>query len=204
MPTPGQLVATIKSAATKATAVHIKGSFADNGVAESLDVQLNKDGTASGTVGESGALIPVIVADKVYYIQFTKDLMTASNINPTSDLGRSLLDKWVPSTAKMLSGSSMVSGLKQAMDFNTLVPGLFGQLGGDTPAESGTTTVNGVPAHVYTYPDNSSADVATAAPHYLVRIAESASQGNGSLDFTGWDKPVAVSAPAAQDIYSGT
>jgi hypothetical protein len=203
MPAEGSIVDTIKAAAAKATAVHIKGSFTESGSAESIDLQLNKDGTASGTVSEAGASIPVIAVDKVYYVRFTRQLMTTSRIETTSEVGKALLDKWVPSTAQIVKGSSLVAGLEQAANFNTMVPNLFNQFGGDTPFEAGTSTVNGVPVHVYTYPDNSSADIATAAPHYLIRIAEPDSKSKGQLDFTGWDKPTKVSAPPKSEIYSG-
>jgi hypothetical protein len=203
MPAEGAIVDTIKSAATKATAVHIKGSFTEGGSAESMDLQLNKDGSASGTVSEAGASIPVIAVDKVYYVRFTKALMTTSKIETTSEVGKALLDKWVPSTAQIVKGSSLVAGLEQAANFNTMVPNLFNQFGGDTPSEAGTDTVNGVPVHVYTYPDNSSADIATAAPHYLIRIAEPDGQSKGQLDFTGWNKPTKVAAPPKSEIYSG-
>jgi hypothetical protein len=203
MPAPDKLVSTIKSAATSANAVHIKGSFTDNGTAESLDVQLNKDGSASGTIAQGGTTIPIIVAKKVYYVQFTKQLMSGNGIDPTSAAGKLLLNKWVPSTATMLKGSGMVDGLKQAVDFNSLVPSLFDQMTNDKPKDAGTDTVNGTPVHVYTSTDGSKADIASTTPHYLMRLSEPASQGKGQLDFTGWNKPVKISPPAAADIYSG-
>ncbi|HEX5404254.1 MAG TPA: hypothetical protein VFX16_18345 [Pseudonocardiaceae bacterium] len=203
MPAPGKLLATVKSAATSASAVHIKGSFTDDGDALALDVQLNKDGSASGTIGESGTNIPVVVANKVYYVQFTKDLMSTNGIDPTSQAGQLLLNKWVPSTAKMLAGSGMVDGLKQAVDFNSLVPNLFGQLSDDPPKPAGTDTVDGIPVHVYTFSDGSKADIESAAPHYLIRLVEPASAGKGQLDFTGWDQPVKIAPPASADVYSG-
>jgi hypothetical protein len=203
MPAPDKLVSTIKSAALAAKAVHIKGAFTDSGTAEALDVQLNKDGSASGTIAEGGTTIPVIVADKVYYVQFTKQLMSGNGIDPTSDAGKLLLDKWVPSTATMLKNSGMVDGLKQAVDFNSLVPSLFDQMNGDLPQDTGTDTVNGTPVHVYTSKDGSKADIASSSPHYLMRLSEPASEGKGQLDFTGWDKPVRIAPPAKADIYSG-
>jgi hypothetical protein len=203
MPAPDKLLDTVKSAATSASAVHIKGSFTDSGEALALNVQLNKDGSGSGTIGESGTNIPVIVANKVYYVQFTKDLMSTNGISPTGQAGQLLLNKWVPSTAKMLAGTGMVDGLKQAIDFNSLVPNLFGQLSGDTPKAGGTDTVDGVPVHVYTFSDGSKADIGSDSPHYLIRLSEPASDGKGQLDFTGWDKPVKISAPAKGEIYSG-
>lgn len=204
MPAPDKLLDTVRTAAQNASAVHIKGSGLDSGTKMSLDMQLNKDGSASGTIDEGGSTISLVVADKVYYIQFTPSLMSTAGIDPAGDVGKLLVNKWVPSTSKMLAGSDMVDGLKPATDYNTFVPGLFDQMkGSDVPKSTGTDTVDGVPVAVYTFSDGSKADIATSTPHYLIRLIEPPSQGKGQLDFTGWDKPVTVSKPSAAEIYSG-
>lgn len=203
MPAPDKILTTIKSAATSAKAVAIKGSITDSGTAESLDVKLNKGGDSSGNIGEGGTTVPVIVSKKVYYVQFTKELMSGNGVDPNSDAGKLLLNKWVPSTATMLANTGMVDGLKQALDFNTLVPGMFDQFPKETPKDSGTDTVDGTPVHVYTFSDGSKADVATAAPHYLMKLTEPASEGKGELDFSSWDQAIKIDAPPAADIYSG-
>lgn len=204
LPAPANLLATVRSAAESASAVHVKGSFTDSGSAVSVDMQLNKDGSASGTVGLGGSTFPLLVVDKVYYIQFTRNVMSTNGISPTSAAGRLLLNKWVPSNAKGMNLGDMVTSLKPATDYDTFVPMIFDQFGssGDVPKETGTSTVNGVPVGVYTFSDNSKVDVATAAPHYLVEVAEPPSDGKGKLDFAGWDQPVKITAPPARDIFT--
>jgi hypothetical protein len=203
MPPPAKVLDTVKSAASGASAVHVKGSVTDSGSTVGLDIQLNKDGSASGTITEGGTTVPLIVADKVYYIQFTKNLMSTNGIDPTSSAGTLLLNKWVPSNSKMLSGDNMVSGLKPLLDYNSLLNNIIGQAGSDVPKQTGTDTVDSVPVQVYTMPDGSKVDVGTASPHYLIRLVAPKSAGPGQLDFTGWNQPVKVSAPPASEIYSG-
>lgn len=203
MPAPGQILSTTKQAATGASAVHIKGAFTDSGDHVALDIQLNKsDGSAQGTITEGGTTVPLILTNKVYYIEFTPALMSASGIDPTSAAGKLLDNKWVPSNSKVLSGTDMVSGLSPLTDYNSFIPTLFGQLDG-TPKQSGTDNVNGSAVAVYTFSDGTKADIASSTPHYLMRLVEPASEGKGQLDFTGWNQPVAVSAPPASQIYNG-
>jgi hypothetical protein len=168
-----------------------------------MDLQLNKDGSASGTIGESGTTIPLIVANKVYYVQFTKDVLDMSGVSATSQTGKVLLDKWVPSTSKMLSNSDMVSGLKPLLDYTSLFNDILSTAGAATPKADGSSTVNGVDVHSYTLGDGTKMDVTSASPHYPVRVIAPKSQGTGQLDFTGWSQPVQVSPPPAAQIYSG-
>lgn len=204
LPAPANLLATVRSAAQSASAVHVTGSFADSGDHVSVDMQLNKDGSASGTVGLGASTFPLLVVDKVYYIQFTRNVMANNGISPSSAAGKVLLNKWVPSNAKGMDLGDLVTSLKPATDYDTFIPMIFDQIksANDTPKPTGTDTVNGIPVQVYTFSDNSEADVATAAPHYLVELAEPPSEGKGKLDFTGWDQPVKVSAPPAKEIFA--
>lgn len=204
MPAPADLLATVRSASESASAVHVKGSFVDSGDSVSVDMQLNKDGSASGTVSLDGSTFPLLVVDNVYYIQFTKGVMAGNGISPTSAAGKLLLNKWVPSNAKGMDLGDLVNSLKPATDYDTFIPMIFDQIksADDAPKPTGTDTVDGVPVEVYTFSDNSKADVATAAPHYLIEAAEPPTEGKGKLDFTGWDQPVKISAPPARDIFT--
>ena len=44
--------------------------------------------------------------------------------------------------------------------------------------------------------------VTASTPHYLMRLSDGLST-SGSFDLTGWNHPVAVTAPPASEIYSG-
>jgi hypothetical protein len=203
LPAPAAVMDQVKSASKSASAVHVKGTVTDSGSTVSMDLQLNKDGSASGTLGESGTNIPIIAAKNVYYVQFTADLMKSNGMSATSAAGKLLLNKWVPSTSKMMSGSNMVSGVKPLLDYTTFISGMADQLVGTNAKAGQPDTVNGTSVQLYTLSDGTKADVTTASPHYLVRLVPPASQGSGQLDFTNWNQPIAISAPPAAQIYSG-
>jgi hypothetical protein len=196
MPPPTQILAAIKSSASNASAVHIKGSAVDSGTSVALDLQLNKDGSASGTIAEAGTTIPLIVANKVYYVQFTKDLMSGNGIDPTGQAGALLLNKWVPSTSKMLSGTDMVSSLKPVLDYNALLSNMLNQAGTDTPKATGEDTVNGSAVEVYTMSDGTKVDVTKSTPHYLVRLVAPKSAGPAQLDAVIEEKAGGAGEPA--------
>lgn len=196
-------VAGIKSAIQGASAVHIKGTVTSSGSTVTLDLQLNKNGSASGTLGEGGADIPIVLANKVVYVQFTGDVMKANGVQPASAAGKLLLNKWVPSTSQVLSGSDIVSGVQPLLDYDTFTSGMISQIPSGDPKVGKTDTINGTPVQLLTFSDGSTADVATTSPHYLMRLTPGPKDGSGSLDFTNWNQPVAVAAPPASEIYSG-
>jgi hypothetical protein len=95
----------------------------------------------------------------------------------------------------------MVSGLKPLLTYDSFVNAMFAQTS-EVPTLTGTDVVADTPVLVYESRDGSTVYVTKASPHYLLRMSAPAS-GSGQLDFTGWNKPVAVSAPPANQIYSG-
>lgn len=64
-----QLEARITAAAANVTAIHLSGTMTDSGQSVSLDMQINKDGSAQGTVTEQGATIPVIATATATYLR---------------------------------------------------------------------------------------------------------------------------------------
>jgi hypothetical protein len=200
---PAAVMNQVKTAINGASAVHIKGNVTDSGNTVSLDLQLNKDGSASGTLGEGGMNIPIIATKTADYLQFTTDLMKSSGVTATSAAGKLMLNKWVPSTSPLMAGSDMVSSIKPLLDYTSFISTLASQIAGDNAKVGRTTSVNGTPVRLYTLTDGTVAAIATATPHYLMRLVPAASQGGGQLDFTNWNLPVAVTAPPAAQIYSG-
>jgi hypothetical protein len=97
--------------------------------------------------------------------------------------------------------SDMVAGLKPLLNFDSFVSSMFGQAS-EVPTLTGIDVVNGTPVYTYESADGSVVYIGKAGPHYLARMTAPAS-GSGSIDFTGWNQPVAVVAPPASAIYSG-
>jgi hypothetical protein len=201
--TPGALISEMVSACQNASGVHIKGSIAGSGGKVSMDLQLNKDGDASGVLNEQGRDMDIVSTKGVVYLKFTAGLMQASGIDPSSMEGRLLLNKWVASTSDVMSGGGLVSGVKPLLDYDTFFRGMTQQIPAGAARAGKTDVVNGTPAQRYTFSDGSTFDIATGSPHYLMRLITVAKDGAGQVDFTGWNQPVAVSAPPTSDIYSG-
>ncbi|HEX4705770.1 MAG TPA: hypothetical protein VH352_26870 [Pseudonocardiaceae bacterium] len=189
----------VRTAFLGATAVHIKGTLTNNTGSLSLDLQLNKDNTASGTISEGGAAIPVLSAGGKFYVQFTPQLISQSTNSAVGQAGAVLTNKWVSSDSPL--ASSMVAGLKPLLTFDSFVSNMFAQTSA-APTLTGTDVVNNTPALVYESTDGSTVYIAKSSPHYLARMTAPAS-GSGSLDFTGWNQPVPVSPPPAAQIYTG-
>jgi hypothetical protein len=201
--TPGALISEMVSACQNASGVHIKGSVTGSGGKVSMDLQLNKDGDASGLLNEQGRDMDIISTKGVVYVKLTAGVMQASGIDPSSVEGQLLLNKWVASTSDVMPGGGLVSGAKSLLDYNTFFQGMTQQIPADAAKAGRTDIVNGTPVQRYTFSDGSTFDIATSSPHYLMRLITVAKDGAGQVDFTGWNQPVAVSAPPAGDIYSG-
>lgn len=195
---PGdQVEGAVRTAFQGASAVHIHGTLSNQSGSLTLDLQLNKDNTASGTVNEGGATMPLRAVGGTYYLQFTPQLVGASTNPQVKQAAAKLTGKWVTGTSGLASG--IVGSLKQLLSYDGFLQNMFSQ-SSQVPNATTTDTVDGVPVVVYEASDGASVYVATASPHYLMRMT-APSDGSGQLDFTNWNRPVPVTAPAAADIY---
>lgn len=201
MPPPSEVLSDVQKSAQAASAVHVKGDIVDSGSKISLDVQMNKDGSASGTIGQDGQTLNLIIADGVDYVQFTRDLLGAAGLDPSSGPGTQLLNKWVSSKSQLLAGSGMESAF-QEISFKPFVSNVFSDIGKETAKAAGTTTVDAIQVETYKAKDGT-AYVSTSSPHYLIRLVAAPSDGSGQIDFTGWDQPREINPPDESQIYSG-
>ncbi|HJP73365.1 MAG TPA: hypothetical protein VJ914_03805 [Pseudonocardiaceae bacterium] len=193
----------VTSAIQSASAVHVKGTMSDSGTNVALDVQLNKDGTASGTVGIGGPNYPIVLANKVVYIQFTPDVLKSVGLSATSGPGKTIVNKWVPSTSKLMANSDLASSVQPLLDYSQFTGSIVQSMPSGAMKPGKSDTVDGTPVQQYTMSDGTPADIATSSPHYLIRLLPGPTDGAGQLDFTNWNQPVAVTAPSASEIYTG-
>ncbi|HEY4457247.1 MAG TPA: hypothetical protein VGN81_23250 [Pseudonocardiaceae bacterium] len=193
----------VVTAINNATAVHVKGTLDDSGSTITMDVQINKDAGASGTIAIGGPTYPIVFVDKVVYIQFTPDVIKSSGIDPTSAAGTLLSNKWVPSTSKILAGSDLASSVEPLLDYTQFATEITKNIPTGPVKAGKSDTVDGTPVVEYTFSDGTPADIATTSPHYLMRLLPGPKDGAGQLDFTGWSQPVPVQAPSASEIFTG-
>jgi hypothetical protein len=186
--------AAISDAAKQASAVHVKGTMAQEGSAINLDLQLNPDG-ASGTVVKDGLEIPVLRIGEKYYFKFSDSLVKQAGVPAAA--AKQLTGKWVSSKAKI--GEGIADAFKVFLDYKSFTEGTLGELQKTTFKPGEATTLAGAPALSFASPDGT-ATVAATEPHYLLRMAD---PKNGAIEFSDWNKPTTASEPPAAEIYSG-
>lgn len=185
----------VADAAKQASAVHVKGTMAQDGSNVNLDLQLNPD-SASGTVVKDGLEIPVLRIGDKYWFRFTDSLVKQAGIPASA--AKQISGKWVASTAKV--GAGIADAFKVFLDYKSFTEGTLGELEKSTFTGAGEpTTLAGAPALNFTSPDGT-ATVAATEPHYLLRMQDPKS---GAMEFGDWNKPTTVSEPPAAEIYSG-
>ncbi|WP_186382444.1 hypothetical protein [Amycolatopsis rhizosphaerae] len=194
--TADQVGAAVVSAYKQASSVHVKGELTGRDGKTKLDLQLNQDST-SGTVEEDGTAFPVIRVGQTIYFQFGATLLKQMGLSATTEPGSLMLGKWVSSDSKLVA--DLAASLRDALAYGTFVNNMVGEMGSATFTDGGTDTVNGTSVLVF-HASDGDVYVASGEPHYLLRMTDRKST---TLDFTGWNQPVAVTAPPAKDIYSG-
>jgi hypothetical protein len=195
-----KVLSAVKESAQNASAVHVKGSMkdGDSGKSIAMDLQLNKD-SASGSITEQGTTIPLLLVNGVYYLQFTDGVLNMAGLSPSSPGSALLRNKWVPSTSKL--GMDMVEGFKELLNYDTFMKNVFGEIDQGT-VPTGSDTIDGVAVLSFKDDEGAAADVTAATPHYLVRLVGPPAEP-GTIDFSGWNQPVRVSAPPQSALYSG-
>lgn len=199
--TDQQLLTAFKAAIAQGTAVHVKGTIVSKGETVGLDLQLNKtDGSASGTISDNGATVPVISLGGTTYIQMTDSVLKMAGNIPSSAAAL-IKDKWVSSKSSI--GSGMTSQFSGFTSYDSFLSGITssdnGLVGGS--ASAGTTTYNGQTVAIYKDSDGSVAYFAATGPAYLLQVQSSNSTNSGSLAFT-WNQPTTVTAPPASQIFN--
>ena len=195
---PADIESTVLAAAKAAHAVHVKGTDVENGTTAAVDLQLNAD-SGSGTLTTQGTTYSIILADRVTYLRFTAGVLKSQGIDPNGPRGRTLLNKWVPSTSKAVLADTFTP-YQQILDYTTFVTGTF-TVDQDQIVRTGTTSVNGTPVTGYRdTTQHTTALVSTASPHYPLRLT---GDTGTDLVLSGWNRPVPVTAPAKADVYPG-
>lgn len=203
--TQAQLLARFKTALATVTAIHFKGTMVDSGTSVTMDLQINKDGSADGTIVSNGTTVPMVVTGGVTYIQVTSSFETEikSEAGADASLVSSLVvGKWISS--KTTVGSSLAGSFSSLTDFSTMTSQLASG-SGDKFSYLGTSTLNG--QAVAQYKDDASSNggpsdgVLDVPLHGLALPIQDSAGSQGSMTFV-WNQPTTVTAPAAADILT--
>ena len=205
--TQAQLKSRLQTALAAATAVHFKGGSTVGSAAFSMDMQINRDGSAKGTISSTGMSMPLIVVGGVSYVQVTPSLISMMKSEAGSDaslVAQIMVGKWISS--KSAIGSSMTDGLNSMTDFSQMTKDLSSSTG-DTFSYLDTSTVNGQQVAQYkdVSKDTGSSTTTTSTmdvPLYGSPLpVEESGSSEGTVTFV-WNEPTKVSAPAAADVLS--
>lgn len=193
-----EVIARYQAALGAINAAHAKGTLIQGGQSTTIDIQVNKNGTSSGTVSTGGTTIPFVGVGALGYIQYTASLETAAKIDPSSVVGKALLNKWAASNTAL--GDTYNQAIAPMASWSSIT-----QLTGpstDTYTYQGTATVNG--EQVAQYKDKSaSAGVPDALVSFPVSgpmlPVQMSAGGSGGLSFV-WNQPTTVTAPPSADL----
>ena len=195
---PAKIEATVLAAAKSANAVHVKGADVENGDTATIDLQLNAN-SASGSVTDQGVTYPIMLVNNVYYLQFTASVLKAQGTDPTSATGKVLVNKWVPSTSKVVPANTF-DQFKQILNYTAFITNTF-TIDQDKITRTGTDSVSGTPVVVFhDSTQNTTGYVGAASPHYMLRVT---APGGTDMTLSGWNQPVPVTAPPKADLFTG-
>jgi hypothetical protein len=101
-------------------------------------------------------------------------------------------------------GKSIASGFSSLTSYTSFL-GSMGNADGNVLTPSGTATVDGQTAAVYTSSkEHATLYFAASGPAYLLEmVGHSTTNASGTVTFT-WNQPTTVTAPPASEIYSGS
>jgi hypothetical protein len=190
---PAEIIAAARTAADRASAVHVSGSTVTTGTPITLDLSLVAGKGGRGRIAESGLSFELIELEGTIYIKgssaFYKHFAGAG-------AAQLLQGKWLkaPATNASFAGLSSLIELHKLLDV---------ALASSDKAlvSTGTRTVKG--QAVVGVKDTTQGEtiyVATTGRPYPVAATKSGA-GGGTIAFAEWDRPVTLTAPAnAVDI----
>lgn len=186
----GQLVRTSFALASRARWVNITGSASDGGQAVAIDVTLEHNGDAAGTITVQGGAAHVVKIGSATYLKGSAAFWQQ---NIGTGAAGSFANHWI----KVSASNSPLAGFDQFID-----------LLGSFPASkfhwlsAHTTTFHGQAAYVVrgTYGGQTgTVMLAVQAPHYPLEIKAS----GYVLYLSDWNHPVAIHAPHGAADLSG-
>jgi hypothetical protein len=190
---PAEIVAAAKAAADGASSVHVSGESVAGGTPITLDLSLVAGKGGRGRLAENGLSFELIQIGDTIYINGSPAFYSHFAGSAAAQL---LQGKWLKASVSNAS----FAGLSSLTDLPKLLDAALATSSKALVA-AGTTTVNGqAVVGVKDTTQNGTLYVATKGTAYPIAISKSGT-GGGSIAFSEWDKPVALTPPAnAVDI----
>ena len=189
----GSTVSTaMKTAANKATSVHITGTVAETGSTVGMNMTLTADGSLYGSVTESGKSFTLLVTGGTPYIKITKSFLAAGGLSAAKC--SSVCGKYLKEPA------SQASSLTKDLSLHSLVKQALDSPSTDMSALSFTpVTYAGGPAFQASGP-NGARIVVGPAPAYLPLLITSGSKV--TVTFSDWNTATVPGPPPASKVLT--
>jgi hypothetical protein len=183
---PAQIVAAAKSAADKASSVHVSGSLVSGGVPLTLDLSLVAGKGGQGRISQNGLSFEVIQLEGTAYISGSPSFYSHFAGPAAAQL---LQGKWLKASATTGSLATLapLTELSKLVDAAVATHGAL--------SKGAKTTVEGQPAIPITEAaQKGTLYVATTGQPYPIQIAK-AGGGGGKIVLSKWNQPVKLAAP---------
>jgi hypothetical protein len=189
------------AAANAASSVRIAGNVDQGGEQVSLDLTLGKD-VADGTLGIKGQQVDVRLVDGKFYLRAPAAFYEAIGGGGAA-IGQLVGDKWFSVPLDNSSTAAQFAAFQTFTNKNELFDSLLKDASKATV--KGTGDVSGQPVVLLDDSKGGILAVATTGEPYPIQVRGSSSDNSGTLNFTSWNAPVNVKAPAdAIDLGSLT
>lgn len=186
-----------KSAMGDLTSVKVSGDITSGGDQINIDLQTDKDGNCTGSIGVGAGSAELLGVDGDVWMKpdeaFWNSFAGSSAAQVISLVG----DKWVVVPQDQDS-------LNQFCDIDSLLEQMLKDDDTSTYSKAGTGSVDGDDVVKI---DNKDKDGSTSTgyvlvddPHYLVKIEKTEGKDTGSVTFSDFDEKVDVEAPADSDV----
>lgn len=176
-----------KTAADKASSVHVSGSLVTGGAHVKLDLSLASGKGATGSLSENGMSFKLVMVGNTAYISGSAAFYRQLGGAAAAQL---LAGKWLKAPAN----TGEFAQLGQLASMSKLIDAVLSSHGKLT--KGATTTIGGQSAIAVTDASKSGTlYVATTGEPYPLQISKTGSEG-GKITFDRWNQPISIKAPA--------
>lgn len=188
-----EILTKTRTAAKAASSFRMAGEVREQGDSVALDLQFQKDKGVAGTVTVQGMTFEMLVVDQTAYLKADQATWEKAGAGQGAQL---LVGKYI----QLSSDTSGFGDIMKVADPEKLLDQALTPEG--TVVKTGVKEINGVPAVGLTEKDakDGTLYVATEGQPYPVRVE--GPSGEGNVDFTGWNEPVDLAAPPADQVIN--
>ncbi|HET7430372.1 MAG TPA: hypothetical protein VFJ89_02600 [Nocardioides sp.] len=178
--------------------LHITGDVTTNGQRIDLDMRSTTDGECQGTVEVASGSAQIVSSRGSYWMKPDKAFWKQTAGAQASVIEQAVGDKWVTVPAN--------SGLDEVCDLDNFLKAFDNASGNDpsaSPSSAGTEQIDGQDAVKIAGEEKGqpvAAWVATADPHYILKLEVGGASDGGTLSFSDFDQPVDVKTPSPSEV----